>query len=193
MEFIKKNKLNPDQMYFIDDNRHNLSEVKKSCERMNVRCRLYHFEGNITKKVKTDIALAQIEHLITDRKWLSDFSLSKDSISPKAYSNHLDNDMHKRVGSNPPYAALFSTSKNKIIFVAAEHVSDLNSKTFELIRASITNFKPELVIYEGAESSLGYSSKNMVDYIEKNCNNKSNWRCGESLYSAYIQHQQGHK
>jgi hypothetical protein len=187
--FIYKNNLSPDQIFFIDDSQQNLKDVQKACKRMNIPCHLFHFKGVDKKTVNTDIAFSQIENLITNKKWVSDFYLSKDTILPKSYSHSLDEDMHKNIGSKPPYAAVFSTSKNRVVFVAAEHTSNFDSKTFELINSVVTNFKPDLLIHEGVESSIGISNQNIINYILSNCGKENSWSCGESMFAASLSYQ----
>lgn len=191
-ELIKKNNLSPDKIFFIDDSQQNLKEVQKACKRMNIPCQLFHFKGVAKKTVNSDIAFSQIENLIINEKWLSDYYLSEDSILPKSYSHSLDEDMHKNIGSKPPYVAVFSTSKNRVIFVAVEHTNDFNSKTIELINSVVINFKPDLLIHEGVESSIGISNQNIVNYILNNCGKQNNWSCGESMFSASLSYQHGY-
>ncbi len=58
---------------------------------------------------------------------------------------------------------------------------DIKSKTFTWIKNAIYDFKPNLVIIEGFESSKGYSPNFL---IEKMSRKLSGWYLGESFYAA---------
>ncbi|MFH1461912.1 MAG: hypothetical protein ABIF12_03130 [bacterium] len=112
--------------------------------------------------------------------------------SPEPYSYKLDKEIHKLAGGKPPYAALFYTSKTKLMYIATNHTTNIQSKTFAWIKTAIDDFKPRLIIFEGVKSTDGYSPKDIIDSIDqinhlsKTLNVSSDWSRGEHIYAAYL-------
>ena len=188
-EFIRLNNIKPTKIFFIDDSATNLTAVGKACNDMNINYKLIHFKAVDYEPVNIQVALQQIDNLVKNKSWQSDYDLSGDKFSPTQYNYDLDKAVHEIIGDEPPYTAMFSTSNTKILFVAPKHSSDMASQGFKLIHSAITNFRPNLIIVEGIESKLGISSPEIIAYMQQECRNKDKWECGENLYAVNIAQQ----
>lgn len=85
---------------------------------------------------------------------------------------------------NIPYTKVYSNKNKKLFFIGASHERNLDSSTHKLIKKSIENIKPNLVIIEGVETDYGINPKFVLKRISNNPP-----KMNEASYSAKISHE----
>jgi hypothetical protein len=84
--FLKKNRIKPSKVIFIDDLVENLASVESSLETLGIPSKTVHYLGakRFYKELNEEIILYQFKHLMKEKQWLSDaevaLRLDQDSI-----------------------------------------------------------------------------------------------------------------
>lgn len=94
----------------------------------------------------------------------------------------------KGAGPEPPNVVRFQRGDNELSYVAVRHETDLNSKTFETIKKEFSEFKPQIVIIEGLQTSEGISPASRTNNPPLD---SKTWPRGEPQYSAALASQNG--
>src|SRR5260221_4801903 len=89
-----------------------------------------------------------------------------------------------------PFIACHKNHEQELCYIGSDHSSDINSKTFKLIRKTIEEFKPDLLVLEGFETNKGLSPIAMINYVRKSCTPSSSddFKCGEPQYAVHLAH-----
>lgn len=69
----------------------------------------------------------------------------------------------------PPFLALYKKDGRQLSYIATNHGSDRNSPTFNLIKNTVNEFKPDFMILEGFETKRGVSPSDIIKLVEKGC------------------------
>lgn len=101
-----------------------------------------------------------------------------------SYSPELESDFLEQEDLNPPYAALFDTKSSQLLYIAADHTIDSESKTFQLINRAFKEYQPDFVIIEGIEENYGESPQKFINYIENKC--LPQLTCSEGFYAVHL-------
>lgn len=89
----------------------------------------------------------------------------------------------RHIHSESAYAALFEAEDEQLLYIANTHETNMDSLTFQWIRSAFVFFKPDLVIFEGIETSQGISP----EFIKKRLQGISFPSSeGEILYAAHL-------
>lgn len=108
-----------------------------------------------------------------------------------SYSFELENEFLASHNLKVPYGAVFKTDKGNLIYLASEHQTNVNSKTFQLIKSSFEKFSPNLVMVEGIERGIANPYGKYMPMIEEKCLPISTWKCADPLYSIYLANEAG--
>ena len=101
-----------------------------------------------------------------------------------SYSPELESDFLNKEYLDPPYAALFDTNSSQLLYIAADHTIDPESKTFQLINKAFKEYQPDFVIIEGIAENYGESPQKFIKNIENKCLPQST--CSEGFYAAHL-------
>lgn len=91
-------------------------------------------------------------------------------------------DLQKEEPFKAPYYSKFNKNGKELFYIAADHTSDRNSKTFKIISKAFNDFRPDFVIVEGIKS--GEVSRGFIKHVKK-CFKDDNRRCGEPSFVSF--------
>lgn len=80
-----------------------------------------------------------------------------------------------------PYVSFLN---GKLAYVAVKHDQGVESPTFQLIKKTIDDFKPSIIILEGSAAHVGISPLNLPSYYER-CQ-PDFFKCGEPQYTGWL-------
>lgn len=85
-----------------------------------------------------------------------------------------------------PYVSFLN---GKLAYIAVRHDQGIESPTFRLIKKTIDDFKPNIIILEGSETREGISPLNLFSYYE-GCQPDFS-KCGEPNYAGWLAFKEG--
>lgn len=91
-------------------------------------------------------------------------------------------ELQKKEPFQPPYYSIFNKNGKQLFYVAANHTSKRESKTFKIITKAFDEFQPDFVIVEGIQS--GEVSKGLIKYVKK-CFSSQSQRCEEQVFVIF--------
>jgi hypothetical protein len=84
-----------------------------------------------------------------------------------------------------PYVSVFSRADKTLVYLAAHHENLASGPTHKTVEAAIQKFKPNLVIIEGIQTSMGLSPYRYPDHPE-DCARPGISSCSEAEYAAVL-------
>ncbi len=90
---------------------------------------------------------------------------------------------------SPPYLSLYADAHVSLLFLAARHEVGLQTPTFQIIRETLPQYMPDIVVVEGYPTTQETSPASYLDYATDCFGPKGSNQCGEPPYLAYLAHQ----
>lgn len=110
---------------------------------------------------------------------------SKKLIADPTLIRPYSEEAQKEEPYSSPYLTEFLTGQKKLIFLANDHTSSINSSTHKTIEKAINDFNPQFLILEGFDTNEGI---NPLFYQKKSetCKVTDSTNCNEVRYAAYL-------
>lgn len=90
-----------------------------------------------------------------------------------------------------PFKKEYIQSKKKLIFIAADHSRNVETPTHQLIKTTINEFNPDLLIIEGIQTSEGVNPSKILTYLNSKPKEMNEGSYGVSLLNLGKSHFMG--
>ena len=87
-----------------------------------------------------------------------------------------------------PYTINYKIQKTELLYLAIDHTTLFESSTFDLIKKSICDFMPNIIMVEGISYNNGIIPESIFNRARSNCiaSNIFTRDCSESLYTIFL-------